>query len=165
MTRTWVALLSAAPDDADRSAPAEVEGAAPAVLVAWKGRHHPHPQARSIDPRAVGADGPVMSASWVALAEHEQPLFDAHEVLQARRRLLQQWPAYGASSLVSDSVHLAGSVLLGTAGDRFEDDPFARLGTRTLLRTQGFFLPVPAPTGPAIERYAGAAWPYDRFES
>lgn len=106
-----------------------------------------------------------MTASWLVLAEDEQPLFDAAEVLEARRFLLRQWPPFGASSLVGDSVHLAGSVLLGPPGSRFEDDPFARLGSRKLLQTQGFFVPVPAPTGPSLERYAGAAWPYDRFDS
>ena len=165
MTRTWVALLPAAPADADRATPVEVEGEGPAVLVTWTGKHHPHPQARAIDPRLVGEDGPDMSASWVELNDDEQPLFDAPEVLEARRTLLRQWPDYGASTLVSDSVRLAGSVLLGPAGSRFDDDPFARFGSRKRLRTSGMFVSVPAPTGPALERYAGAPWPYDRFDS
>lgn len=163
MTRTWVALLPAAPDDAERTAHAEVEGEGAGVLATWTGRHHPHPDACAIDPRALGDDGPAMTVSWVSL--RAQPLFDADEVLEARRALLRQWPTFGASSLVTDSVHLAGSVLLGPPGSRFTDDPFARLGPRKLLQIKGFFRPVPAPTGPALERYAGTPWPYDRFDS
>jgi hypothetical protein len=104
-----------------------------------------------------------MEVSWVELEEVARPLFDAPEVLEARRRLLRDWPAYGATSMVTDGVRLAGSVVLRRPGTWEQDDPFARLGAPRLLRTEGFFLPVPRPTGPALERYAGMPWPFDQF--
>jgi hypothetical protein len=160
MTRTWIALLEEHVHGADRCVPAQVDGNEQVVLVSWTAGHSPHPRARAIDPRAVGAGGPPMLVSWVEL--DRQPLFDAPEVLQARRYLLRQWPAYGASSLVQDGVRLAGSVLLQRP-DAAQEDPFARLAPRRLLMSQDFFVPVPCPTGPALERYGGVPWPYDSF--
>jgi hypothetical protein len=104
-----------------------------------------------------------MEVSWVDVADHARPLFDAPEVLQARRQLLRDWPAYGATTMVTDGTRLAGSVVLRRPGSRGHDDPFARLGPQRLLLTQGFFVPLPRPTGPALERYAGMPWPFDRF--
>jgi hypothetical protein len=159
--RSWVALLDEPPEEADAVVPVQLRGGA-AVLARWTGRHHPHPRALAIDPRAVGSDGPPMSVSWLALEQDSRPLFDDPEVVEARRVLLRQWPSYGASTLVADAVRLAGSVLFHRPGER-RDDPFARLGPTKAFATQGFFVPVPAPTGPALERYGGMPWPFDRF--
>ncbi len=160
MTRTWVALVDAPPEDAERCVRVEGTGE---VLATWTGKHHPHPRALAIDPRVVGPNGPAMSVSWTELDENRRPLFDAPEVLQARRVLLRRWPTYGASTLVTDPVRLAGSVVLLSPGSTAQDDPFARLGHPRVLLSQGFFVPIPRPTGPSLERYAGMPWPYDRF--
>jgi hypothetical protein len=53
--------------------------------------------------------------------------------------------------------------VLQRPGARMSEDPFARLCPARVLLAQGFFLAVPRPTGPAVERYAGMPWPYDRF--
>lgn len=163
MNRTWVALLEHEPEDAERTVVGEAEDGGGAVLATWRTGHRPHPRAGSVDPRIVGTGGPPMSASWTELPEDRRPLFDAPEVLQARRQLLGTWPAYGVSTLVTDAVHLAGAVLLWPGGPLVGDDPFARLGPSRVVRSQGFFVPLPPPTGPALERYGGAPWPVDRF--
>lgn len=163
MTRTWVALLEHEPEDAEVSVAGTAEDESTVVLAAWRTGRRPHPRARSVDPRMVGPGGPAMSASWTELAEDRRPLFDAPEVLEARRRLLRHWPPYGVSTLVTDSVHLAGAILLWPGGRLLDDDPFSRLGPSRMVRSQGFFAPLPAPTGPSLERYGGAPWPVDRF--
>lgn len=163
MTRTWVALLEHEPGDADLTVVGQAEDGGALVLAAWRTARRPHPRAGSVDPRMVGTGGPRMSTSWIELSEEGRPLFDAPEVLEARRRLLRSWPAYGVSTLVTDSVHLAGSVLLWPGGPLVDDDPFARLGRARVLSSEGFFVPLPPPTGPALERYGGAPWPFDRF--
>ncbi len=37
--------------------------------------------------------------------------------------------------------------------------------TRMVSDTEGMLVPLPAPTGPALERYGGAPWPFDSFPS
>ncbi len=163
MTRTWVALLEQEPADADLMVAGHDEAGGAVVLAAWQTGPRPHPRAAAVDPRIIGTYGPPLSTSWTELPEDCRPLFDAPEVLAARRTLLRDWPAYGVSTLVTDSVHLAGAVLLWPGGPRAADDPFSRLGPARIVRSQGFFVPLPAPTGPALERYGGAPWPFDRF--
>jgi hypothetical protein len=163
VSRTYIALLDDEPKDADVTVVGQLRDGSDLVLAAWHTDRRPHPRATSVDPRILGAGGPAMAASWTELPEGRRPLFDAPEVLQARRRLIRSWPAYGVSALVTDSVHLAGSVLLWAGGPLFDDDPFARLGPSRVVSSQGFFVPLPAPTGPALERYGGAPWPFDRF--
>ncbi len=58
----------------------------------------------------------MMCVSWLTLEEHQRPLFDAPEVLEARRALLRRWPQYGAAALATDPVRLAGSVVLMSPG-------------------------------------------------
>jgi hypothetical protein len=163
VSRTYIALLDHEPKDADVTVVGQVGDGSDLVLAAWQADRRPHPRAASVDPRIVGTGGPPMTASWTELPEGGRPLFDAPEVLEARRRLIRSWPAYGVSTLVTDSVHLAGSVLLWDGGALFDDDPFARLGPSRVVSSQGFFVPLPAPTGPALERYGGAPWPFDRL--
>jgi len=139
-----------------------VHGRGPAVLASWAVRGRPHQAALSVDTRILGAGGPPMTTSWVVHPPDRRPLFDAPEVLEARRVLLRDWPAYGASCLVGDSVPLAGAVTLHRPG-AVGADPFARAAPAVLLDTTGVFVPLPAPTGPTLERYSGAPWPYDRF--
>ncbi len=45
------------------------------------------------------------------------------------------------------------------------DDPFSRRAPPVVLDTEGLLVPLPAPTGPALERYGGAPWPFDHFPS
>lgn len=163
MSRTYIALLDHEPKDADVTVVGQVRDGSDLVLAAWHADRRPHPRAASVDPRILGTGGPAMTASWTELPEGRRPLFDAPEVLEARRWLIRSWPAYGVSTLVTDSVHLAGSVVLWAGGPLFDDDPFARLGPSRVVSSQGFFVPLPAPTGPALERYGGAPWPFDRF--
>ena len=163
MSRTYIALLDHEPKDADVIVVGQLGDGSDLVLAAWETDRRPHPRAASVDPRILGTGGPAMTASWTELPEGRRPLFDAPEVLEARRRLIRSWPPYGVSALVTDSVHLAGSVLLWAGGPLFDDDPFARLGPSRVVSSQGFFVPLPAPTGPALERYGGAPWPFDRF--
>lgn len=144
--RTWIALLGE-----------------PAHLVSWRSDKRPHPDALSIDPRAVGSGGPPMTVSWCAIAKEQRPLFDAPEVLEARRVLMRDWPAYGASALVGDSSHLAGGLTLHPLGTVDPANPLAGGRRCIVLDVDDVLLPVPAPTGPTLERYAGAPWPYDRF--
>ena len=65
--------------------------------------------------------------------------------------------------MTTDSVHLAGSVVLCPPSEAPYDDPFSRFGPAKVLYTEGFFVSSPAPTGPSLERYGGAPWPYDHF--
>ena len=163
MSRTYIALLDHEPKDADVTVVGQLRDGSDLFLAAWHTARSPHPRAASVDPRILGTGGPAMTASWTELPEGRRPLFDAPEVLEARRWLIRSWPAYGVSTLVTDSVHLAGSVVLWAGRPPFDDDPFARLGPSRVVSSQGFFVPLPAPTGPALERYGGAPWPFDRF--
>lgn len=163
MSRTYIALLGDDPKDADVTVVGHTPDGSELVLAAWHADRSPHPRAASVDPRILATGGPPMTASWTELVGDHRPLFDAPEVLEARRQLILSWPEYGVSTLMTDSVHLAGSVLLWAGGPLFDDDPFARLGPSRLVSSQGFFVPLPAPTGPALERYGGAPWPFDSF--
>lgn len=163
MSRTWVALLPRAPADADLAVPAMSGSGPPVTLVAWTTWHRPHPQAAVTDPRMVGPGGPVLRASWIALPPGQRPLFDAPEVVAVRRRLLGSWPALGLSTLVVDGQHLAGAVLLSAVGAPLPEHPFGWLAPARHVLSEGFFLPLAAPTGPSLERYGGQPWPFDRF--
>lgn len=163
MTPIWVALLEEDPHDAERTVAAEAQEGGVLFLRHVADPASPHRRARLADPRIVGTGGPPMCTTWTELAEDRRPLFDAPEVLEARRKLLRNWPAYGVSTLVTDGVHLAGAVLLWPGGPLIGDDPFARMGWARVLNSRGFFVPLPPPTGPALERYAGSPWPFDRF--
>lgn len=99
-----------------------------------------------------------MSLSWPR--RNSLPLFDDPAVLQARRRALSgAWPR-AASTLTVDPVHWAGAVWVGPA----QDDPFRLLGRPEVLTVgPGLFGRFDRPTGPALERYAGAPWPAGGF--
>jgi hypothetical protein len=94
--------------------------------------------------------------------------FDEHEVQQARRDVLASWiPLLGADLCASPPAPLmpagTGRDHRGAApGDRFGDDPFARLFPGTLMETD-LFAEAPPPPGPVIERYAGLPWPGGGF--
>lgn len=116
------------------------------------------------DPRVPGA-----YANVCASVDEEAALpFDTPEVQQVRRDALAWWiPLLGeaficVTTLAVDTVRFAGAISVATTPELFADDPFARIFPATVVRTD-LFCEVPAPPGPAIERYAGIAWPGGRF--
>lgn len=126
-------------------------------LLGWpRAAGRPHPQARRCAPAVLDADGAPAAVS--VLWPQDFPLFDDPAVLQARRAALAgPWPR-AASALTVDAVHWAGSVWVG------DGDPFRLLGRPALLQVgAGVLGRMPRPTGPALERYAGASWPAGSF--
>jgi hypothetical protein len=123
-----------------------------------------------IDSRCLaGASVPGAYAHVCALPEPDAFLrFDEPEVQQARRDALAWWIPLLGESLVClstfalDASRCAGAVTVARDPQHFVDDPFARLFPGTIVRID-LFSNVPAPTGPVIERYAGAPWPGGRF--
>jgi hypothetical protein len=76
-------------------------------------------------------------------------------------------PVLAMSTLTSDSSTIAGAftAVSGEPDGALLDDPFARLFPARLLRVEGGFVGhMPAPAGPAIQRYGGSPWPWDRFD-
>lgn len=79
--------------------------------------------------------------------------------------LARPWPVAVSTALV-DWSRIAGALTLATSRAELEDDPFARVFPRTILRIpEGSLGTVPAPTGPCLARYgSGNPWPWDRYE-
>lgn len=125
-----------------------------------------------IDSRCLGGEPiPGCFANVCALPDDAARVpFDQPEVQQARRDALAWWiPLLGdslvcVSTLSLDSVHCAGAITVARRPDRFDDDPFARLFVPTVTATD-LFTAVPPPTGPVIERVAGAPWPGGCFDA
>jgi hypothetical protein len=119
-----------------------------------------------IDARAIDPQG---EPAWVSLAlapEGIRVLFDDPAVCQAMRVVLSCSPVDAMSTLVRDPSNIGGSFTAHHAPtpDGLDDDPFARIFPRTLLRVErGFVGRMPSPTGPGVQRYAGAPWPWDHF--
>jgi hypothetical protein len=81
--------------------------------------------------------------------------------------VLRSRPPDAFSTLVRDATTLAGSVTVWRSGGAGTvcDDPFARLHPGRLLRAgAGLFAAIPAPAGPAIQRYGGKPWPAPGFD-
>jgi hypothetical protein len=122
------------------------------------------------DPRCIrGEPVPGLWAHVCAAPTRDDALpYDHPEVQQVRRDALAWWIPLLGSSLVSlttlalDAVNYAGAITVATEPAFFEDDPFARLFPGEIIQTD-LFCHVPPPAGPAIERYAGVAWPGGRF--
>lgn len=156
----WLALLDAAPTkDADLWATAGTR-----VLAGWRYAHgRPHPQARRVDPRVLD---PAGDPAWVSLLwppAGAMPLYDDSAVLHARREVLRGVAPRAVSTLVVDSNHFAGSVWVVRDHAGVRDDPFRLLGVPLSLAVgPGLLGDVARPPGPALERYAGAPWPWDR---
>jgi hypothetical protein len=123
-----------------------------------------------VDARCLaGAAVPDAYAHVCALPDADAFLrFDEPEVQQVRRDALAWWIPLLGESLVClttfalDASLCAGAVTVARDPWQFADDPFTRLFPGTIVRTD-LFCTVPAPTGPVIERYAGAPWPGGRF--
>ena len=138
-------------------------------IAVWVQRAKPARGARRIDPRIVDPAGAPCLVSLVLPPPGVSLLFDDPAVQEARRRVLAAPPFDAVSTLLRDSSHFEGAVTVAR-GERDErrlrwEDPFARVFPARLLRVgSGVFGTVPAPAGPAIERYGSAQpWPWDRF--
>ena len=68
------------------------------------------------------------------------------------------------STFALDASRCAGAVTVARTAGRFGEDPFARLFPGTVVEAD-FFCAVSPPSGPVIERYAGAPWPGGSFGS
>jgi len=94
--------------------------------------------------------------------------YDDPAIQQARRDALSWWlPLLGDAlvcftTLALDSVHCVGAITVTRTEVRFDDDPFARLFPASVV-VSDLFSEVAPPPGPAVERYAGVAWPGGRF--
>ena len=125
-----------------------------------------------LDPRCLAGET-VLGAYANVCAVADPPLsvrFDEPEVQQVRRDALAWWiPLLGdelvcLTTLALDASHYGGAITVATSPRFFEDDPFARIFPGTIVETD-LFAHVPPPTGPAIERYSGLAWPGGSFRN
>jgi hypothetical protein len=98
-----------------------------------------------------------------------RPIADDPTLVHARRTVLQSGRACAVTLLTDDPVSIAGALTIARATRpnevaALQDDPFARLwGKRRLSIAAGALGAEVRPTGPSLERYSGAPWPYDRF--
>ena len=170
MTRPWYwfAFCPEAPSDAFASAPAfRADGARLGFLAAWLvGKGRKPFGALGIDARAIDPGG---KPAWISLAlapERVRVLFDDPAVCQAMRMVLTDPHADAMSTLVRDPSTIGGAFTATHAptAEDLVDDPFARIFPRTLLRVDAGFVGImPPPSGPGVQRYAGAPWPWDHF--
>ena len=169
----WFALVEGALDGrlastAVASAPAtDADDAPVGTFAAWPAGRKPVGQALRMDERLVDPDGRAAWVSLVAIPRQAAPLFDDVAVSQAMRQILRGWPPAAVSTLVRDATTFAGSVTVAHTGGPWSlrDDPFARLHPARILRAgSGMFAALPAPAGPAIQRYTGKPWPAAGFE-
>ncbi|MCA1688951.1 MAG: hypothetical protein LC720_00395 [Actinobacteria bacterium] len=167
---SWLALVAAAPDDAEVFAPAfEPDGELAGYLAAWggAGRAAPRAGALRVCRRLVDPAGAPALVSLVLAPPGRRLAFDDTAIAQARRAVLAGRPARAVSTLLSDDSRFEGAITawsLEPAGAP-RDDPFARIFPARLLRVgPGLIGCPPPPCGPTIERYGSAApWPWDRF--
>ena len=167
MSWCWIARVEERPATCI-AAGAVTEGGRPAgVLAAWAQGRKPVRHALRCDARFVDPDGTPAWVSLVLPPAGVRLTFDDLAVQQARRDLLAgAWPR-AMTALLRDASHFEGSMVAVSERDeaRLSDDPFARLfGARVLRVDSGVIGSMPAPTGPAIERYGSdRPWPADRF--
>lgn len=169
MTRSWLALVDEEPGSAFASAAATSPAGLPlGVLACWRQAAKPVRGALRCDERIIDAGGAEAWVSLVHLPPDVRMPFDDLAVQQARRALLSRRRFDAVSTLLRDSSHFEGSIVVARgagAERRLEEDPFARLFPAQLLHIDaGLLGRAPAPTGPTIERYGSAnPWPWDRF--
>ena len=164
--RVWLTCGDVAPAGALASAPAHDACGAPACVLAVSA--DPRPGALAADPRAFDAGGPAAAVSLVLLDPGVHLPFDDPVVVHARRQVLRaRAPRAVTTFALPGGVRFAGALTAVAVSDarRLDDDPFARIApARRLLVGPGLLAAAaPAPAGPVVERYAGAAWPFDRF--
>lgn len=167
MSWYWFAFLPEPPVDALAVAAGyALDGQLAGYFAAWEsGRHRPF-HALSIDERAVNRDGAEAWVSLVLARPGVRILYDDPAVCGAMRAVLAGPPVTAMSTLARDSSTIGGAftAVCGASGASLADDPFARIFPARLLRVdRGFVGEMPAPTGPGIQRYSGAPWPWDIF--
>jgi len=169
----WLALLPDGPAtrayDGTPAAGAgctDVDGRPAGRLVAWTTSSRPHPDALRVDPAVVDPSGPAAAVSLVLPAAGRRPLFDDPAVVRAVVRCAALPHLTALSTLTTDPVHFAGSLLateVATAAGWpgwWDLDPFARLGPRRRLLVGPGLLSARRPVlGPGTQRRAGAPWP------
>ena len=120
----------------------------------------------NIDPRCL--NGTPVPGAYAHICVGDPLPYDDPAVQQARRDVLAWWiPLLGAdlvclSTVAADASRCAGAVTVARDPRRFAADPFVRLFAGRVVGTDEFCA-VPPPTGPVIERYAGAPWPGGGF--
>jgi len=151
------------------AAPAmSLDGSHVGTFAAWPSGRKPVSAALRMDERLIDPQAPPAWVSLVTIPRHVAPLFDDVTVSEAMRKVLRGIPSTAMSTLVRDATTIAGAVTVSQAGDprSLQDDPFARLHPARVLRAgAGMFGALPAPPGPAIQRYAGKPWPAPGFDN
>ncbi|HEX2085919.1 MAG TPA: hypothetical protein VHF89_09570 [Solirubrobacteraceae bacterium] len=137
-------------------------------LRVWTQRAKPVREALRMDARLVDPAGDAATCSLVLAPREARLLFDDTAVQQARRDVLARLPFDGVTTLLRDSSHFAGSLVIARGEEqvaRLRDDPFARLYPAVRVEVPaGVLGAAPPPAGPTIERYGSAnPWPWDRF--
>jgi hypothetical protein len=171
MSRYWFSFLTEPPVDAFAVAAAFApDGHLKGYVAAWEAARRRPPGtpwvSLSIDERAVDPEG---EEAWVSLALSPpgiRILYDDPAVCGAMRAVLAGPPVIAMSTLARDSSTIGGAftAIRGASAASLADDPFARIFSVQLLRVdRGFVGEMPAPTGPGIQRYSGAPWPWDIF--
>jgi len=164
----WFAFRPELPTDAFATAPAfRADGPQLGFLATWLvGAGRKPVGALRIDARAIDPHG---EPAWVSLTlapERIRVLFDDPAICQAMRVALAGARIDVMSTLVRDPSTIGGAFTATHAPtpEGLADDPFARIFPRTILRVDaGLVGTMPAPTGPGVQRYAGAPWPWDHF--
>jgi len=164
----WFAFRPERPADAFATAPAfRADGAKLGFLAAWLVGVGRRPVgALGIDTRAIDPHGEPAWVSLVLAPERIRVLFDDPAICQAMRVALTGPPVDVRSTLVRDPSTIGGSfsAIHATTPETLADDPFTRMFPSLLLRVErGFVGRMPSPTGPGVQRYAGAPWPWDHF--
>lgn len=124
--------------------------------------------AARIDDRLIDTDGQRAWVSYTRAPHGVSVNFDDPAVVEAMRRTLLAASVHAMSTLIVDAMHYGGSIRILHAEDPGRlatDDPFGSIFRPRLLRVgAGLFGPVPAPAGPAAQRYGATnPWPNDRF--
>lgn len=172
MSWLWLDLVERTPADASSVVPVTDAGSGDdaGALALWECDRLRRPaRALRADSRMLRADPERVAAgtwvSWCRLEGQQSLAFDDGAVCAAIRRCLERpWPGF-VSTLLVDWSRIAGAVTVASTPEAAEDDPFARVFPRRLLRlAEATFAAVPAPTGPCITRYgSGNPWPWDRY--
>ena len=122
------------------------------------------------DPRCFLGEPVRAWAHVCALADDDASLpYDQPEIQAVRRDALAWWiPLLGdtlvcLTTLALDAVNYGGAITVATDRSQFDQDPFARIFSGTVVETN-LFSPVAPPAGPVVERYSGVAWPGGHFD-
>jgi hypothetical protein len=137
-------------------------------LRVWVQSAKPVRGALRADPRIASSDGEPATVSLVLPPSGVRLLFDDPVVQEARRRALAGRPFDAVSTLLRDSSHFEGALIVARGADvaRLRDeDPFARIFPARVLEVEaGVFGRMAWPPGPVIERYGSAnPWPWEEF--